>query len=262
MSDTPDPTQQDYSLPVAKLFDCGDPRELSYQIAYGLEFGLTEEHVPELLQVLYDPKFNQLDSERSAVWAPLHAWRALSELRALEAIEPLLDFMLIADEHEDYWFSEDLPELMVKFGPVALEPLAARLASPDYSDFSRIIYTEALEKLAIASPETRSQCVQILSQQLEPATSQDPGLNGFIIASLVALDATDAVPLIEKAFAADAVDPMVVGDWERVARDLGVQVTPPKSRKSAKSRSGNKAKKAPKGFQSLLKESQSRQKRR
>jgi hypothetical protein len=60
-----------------------------------------------------------------------------------------------------------------------------------------------------------------LTDQLRQA-DQDPSLNAFLINSLVALRAVEAAPVIEAAFAANAVDLSIQGDWEEVQIKLGL----------------------------------------
>lgn len=70
-----------------------------------LGYGLTEEHIPELIRMATDPELNNADSESSEVWAPLHAWRAFGQLRAEQAIEPLAGLLNMDDD----WVSDELP---------------------------------------------------------------------------------------------------------------------------------------------------------
>jgi hypothetical protein len=67
-------------------------------------------------------------------------------------------------------------------------------------------------------------------KQLEDWPRQSRLVNAFLIAHLVELEELGALPLMEAAFAADAVDLAVHGDWEDVQVDLGLleeRVTPP-----------------------------------
>jgi hypothetical protein len=57
---------------------------------------------------------------------------------------------------------------------------------------------------------------------LEYFAANEPDVNGFLILGLVELQATEAAPLIERAFAARSVDLMVMGDWEDVQVELGL----------------------------------------
>ena len=56
--------------------------------------GFSREHVPELLRMACDPELNEADSDDPRVYAPLHAWRVLGQLRAPEAAAPLADLLL------------------------------------------------------------------------------------------------------------------------------------------------------------------------
>ena len=42
-----------------------------------LQYGFTETDIPALLDLVADQTFDQMDSESTEVWAPLHAWRTL-----------------------------------------------------------------------------------------------------------------------------------------------------------------------------------------
>jgi hypothetical protein len=50
----------------------------------------------------------------------------------------------------------------------------------------------------------------------------DPSLNGFVIRSLIQLEAVESAPVIEQTFAADAVDFLITGDWQDVQVELGL----------------------------------------
>ena len=95
-----------YEEPVARLLVLGDVRTERERPDY-LGLGLGREHVPELIRMATDPDLNHGDSNSPDVWAPLHACRALGELRAEEAIEPLL---LLFDDEDDDWMLEELPD--------------------------------------------------------------------------------------------------------------------------------------------------------
>ena len=47
--------------------------------------------------------------------------------------------------------------------------------------------------------------------------------NGFLIRYLIKLQAVEAAPLMERAFAADRADLSIVGDWEDAQVDLGLK---------------------------------------
>jgi hypothetical protein len=215
-----------YPAPVDQLLSLGRPatwREgwLDYR-----EMGLSEEHVQSLIELMEDPSLEwdamADDADETPYWAPVHAWRALGQLRAEAAIEPLLD-VLHRDEDND-WALSEIPEALGMIGPPALRPardaLARAARQPEPWEGGAL--GTALEKIAQAHPETRDEAVSVLTHQLKAYGAQNPELNAFLVSSLIELRAVEAAPFMEAAFVAGAVDESVSGDWEDVQVDLGL----------------------------------------
>ncbi|MDM8347489.1 hypothetical protein P8H27_01035 [Pseudomonas sp. sp1636] len=80
----------------------------------------------------------------------------------------------------------------------------------------------SLTAIAQAFPESRERCVAILSEQLARFAGRDDCLNALLINDLCTLAAVEAAPLMEQAFAAEAVELPIVGDWEDVQIELGL----------------------------------------
>src|SRR5439155_12012949 len=116
----------------------------------------------------------------------------------------------------------ELPEVLVIIGPAALPALAAYIADVSHSDTARNCIISGIEKLASQQPETRSECIALLTKQLELFTENGPDINASLILGLATLKAVEAAPLIERAFAANAVDIYLMGDWEDVQVELGL----------------------------------------
>ena len=108
-------------------------------------------------------------------------------------------------------------------GPVALPALGNFLADPTHQEFALINVPRCIQHIGKTWPESRAQCVKLLTRQLARFEENDDGLNAFIILALVELQAKEAAPLIKKAFAADCVDTMVMGDWDEVQIELGLK---------------------------------------
>jgi hypothetical protein len=226
-----------YPPPVAKLLTLGDPRELRAAPGdpYGwpnyLRDGLGPAQIPDLIRLTRDDVFNNGDPDSREVWGPLHAWRALGQLRAEEAIAPLLDLLSQAGEDDD-WVHEELPEVYSLIGATAIPALAAYLADDTRELSNRLTPATALAKLGNLHPDARDASVAALARQLDQFADNDPELNGFLISDLIDLKATEAAPSIQKAFDARAVDLMVAGDWDDVRVALGlfperIQLTQP-----------------------------------
>ena len=209
-----------YSSPVSELLTLGDCRDFRGWPNY-LDLGLRSEHVPELIEMATDKELNWADSESLEVWAPVHAWRALGQLRAVAAIEPLL--RLFRELEDSDWAGEELPQVYGMIGREAIPALAQYLADASHGLWPRVTAAFSLERIAAGDPSARDECVTILSRQLERFTKNDPTLNGSLISYLVDLRAVEAAPLMERAFAADRVDLSILGDWEDAQVELGLK---------------------------------------
>ena len=184
--------------------------------------GLGPSDIPTLIRLALDRELAERPTDDPAVWAQLHAWRALGQFRAEEAVRPLLQVLTFAaEEHED-WGLEELPVVFGMIGPAAIPDLTAYLADEAKPLFARMALLRSLEAIAKDYPESRDACVEPLVRLLEGAARNDPGLNGFAISSLVDLDVVAAAPIIEKAFADGHVDESIRGDWPSVRYELGL----------------------------------------
>ena len=213
-----------YAPPVDQLLTYGEGQSVSPDDWPDyLELGLAPEQIPDLIRLATDEELIWDDSDRLEVWAPLHAWRALGQLRAEAAIEPLLS--LFEPLVENDWAMEELPAVLGMIGPEALPALAAYMADLSYDEDARISAISSVEKIGTRWPEAHPACVALLMKQLELFTENEPEVNGFLILALVELQATEAAPLMERAFAAKRVDPIVMGEWEDVQVELGLKST-------------------------------------
>lgn len=185
-----------------------------------LALGLGPEHIPDLIRMATDAALQWTASDRLEAWAPLHAWRALGQLRAEAAVEPLLSLFDHLDESD--WVLEELPEVFGLIGRAALPALAAYLADGSHEVEAHLCAIPSIEQIGKRWPEARPACVGCLMEHLERCAEQDPEVNGFLVTGLVDLHAIEAAPLIERAFAARRVDPCVIGDWEEVKVVLGL----------------------------------------
>ena len=209
----------DYRPPVAQLLALGDPLDGLDDISYR-ELGLSETDVPELCRLaqagtLYDDEANDLE-----VYASVHAWRALGELRAEAAVAPLIGEFHHAELAD--WVAEELPAIFGRIGATAIASLAAYLEDANNGVWARSIAMSSLTAITQTFPETRDRCVAILSGELARFAERDALLNALLIGELSSLAAVEAAPLMEKAFAAQAVELPVSGDWEDVQIELGL----------------------------------------
>lgn len=221
-------TDPNYPSPVSELLTLGDCRLRSWPDYLAL--GLGPEHIPDLIRMALDEELHWADSDSLEVWAPVHAWRALGQLRAEAAVEPLTRLLVRIDEFSDDWVGEELPEVFGTIGPSAIPALTDYLADPAHRLWARVAATHSLGEIGKQHPEARTDCIAALAEQLEHFAELDPMLNGFIISYLTDLKAVEAAPVMERAFAADCVDLVIQGDWEDTQIRMGLlqeRQTPP-----------------------------------
>lgn len=210
----------DYADPVAKLLTYGSLSMSQEPWAnYVDELGLTQADVPELIRLAVDPGFNELDSDRVEVWAPVHAWRALAQLKAVDAIEPLLGLLAT----EDDWVLEEMPEVFGQLGTAAIPALTTYLTDVAQNEWARIAVADGLRHMAEADPTSQDAVVNVLTEQLKLYADNGGNLNSTLINNLVMLEAVETAPLIEAAFATGEIDEFLTGSWASIQVELGLK---------------------------------------
>lgn len=216
-----------YTEPVSKLLKLGRPEE-PWQDYPAL--GITSSDIPELIRLVEDHEMRVMeppadfpDDEDLPEWyAQIHAWRALGQLKAVEAIPAILGILYQVDDEDDDWIGEDADDVFALIGPTAIDPIAEYLRDDTNGLYARVEAAKSLHAIGKAHPETRDDCAKILASVLENYKKNDEGLNGFIIYDLVGLKAVEHIDLIEKAFKSESVDEMIMGDFEDVQVELGL----------------------------------------
>lgn len=184
--------------------------------------GIGPELIPDLIGIATDEKLLSARRTNPHIWTPIHAWRALAGLRAVEAIEPLISLLRRIDEPGDDWVIEEMPIVFGMIGPAAIPALTRYLQDVGNGVYPRAACAHGLRLIAENHPDTRDQVVAILSNQLKLFMQNDPDLNGFLISRLLDLKAMEVAPVMEQAFAANSVELFVAGDWEDVQVELGL----------------------------------------
>lgn len=228
-----------YTEPVSKLLKLGRPEDVWQD--YSL-LGIAREDIPELLRLAQDNALRYLEppedfphNEDLPEWyAQVHAWRALAQLRAEEAIPVMLGLLHQIDDDDDDWLSSDAHLVFGKIGPAAIEPLKTYLADENNPMYARSTASSSLAEIGNRYPEERERCIQGIAAVLERYESNDVGLNGFLIGDLVDVKAVEQIDLIKRAFEANAVDEFINGDVEDVQIEMGLlekRITPERPRR-------------------------------
>jgi len=210
----------EYSQIVEQCFALGEPDWEDWDDYLAL--GFTPAHVPELIHILDTTTqiWDQAGEEDRIEWAPIHAWRALAQLGAREAVPAML--RLHATEGESDWVGEDIPLALSRFGPPVLEELRAYLSDPKNETWTRVGVAHAMELISKAFPESRTDCVEALCAGLKLFEQNDETVNGFIISYLADINAPETAPLVERAFQSGRVDLSIMGDYEEFQIAVGL----------------------------------------
>ena len=207
---------ENYTEPVVQLLSLGET-DFNDDQDY-LEMGFTREHIPELIRLAEDETLRSLPVENGdaqpQTYAQIHAWRALAQLEAVEAIPTFLELLHFLDDELDDFVDEEIPEILGKLGQAAIEPCRAFLADQENGHFARLSAALALFKIGFNHPESRDACVQALMSTLEDYANNDKIVNSFTLSYLSELKAVEAAPLAEEMFAAGCVDKSIAGDFE------------------------------------------------
>lgn len=216
--------------PVSRLLEIGEPQAHRGGMGlgddatwpdYAARFGIGIEHVDDLIHLACDAALNA-SSERSAeVWGPLHAWRALGQLRAATATVPLL--ALAQAQEIDDWIGAELPTVFGMIGEAAIRPIADFIADPATSRSAGGTAMDGLTEIAQQHPECRADCIAVIEQTLRRRDDEDIDINASAVAAVLELEAVEAIEAVRDAFRRDAVDLSMAGDIEDVEIHLGLR---------------------------------------
>jgi hypothetical protein len=203
-----------YQAPVNKLLTLG-----KQQCDYITELGLGSQHVPDLMKMAIDNELLGADSNSTEFWATIHAWRALGQLRVEDAITLLLPLF---DLEENDAVAEEMPKVYGKIGEKAIPQLQAYLSERSHGLLERTTAINSLEEIANQYPNTHNQVVATLTEQLKAFNQNSTELNGFIVSSLVNLQAKESASLIKYVFDANLVAEDITGSWDDVREILSI----------------------------------------
>ena len=120
--------------------------------------------------------------------------------------------------------SEELPQVFAMIGAAAVAPLHDFLIDPSHDTWACVAAADSLGSIGKEHPEAREACVAALKELLEGFEDNDRTVNAFIISNLLDLKAVQTAQLMERAFAADAVDLSVAGDWQEIQIQMGWKI--------------------------------------
>jgi uncharacterized protein len=200
------------------LFELGEAdRDLDWPDY--LHYGFDESDIPALLELLQDTSLHNAETDSNEIWVPLYAWRILGQLKAEQAVAPLI--ALFDTLVDDDWAFNELPVVMGMIGKTALEPLAIFLQEKHHDEFARANAMDSLTEIAIRHPESKQRVIDQFTKYMAEPDKSATSLNGLLIGRLTDLDAKETIDDIRQLFKKECVDISCAGDLEEVEIIMG-----------------------------------------
>lgn len=211
-----------YTEPVSKLLSLG-AMDWGEWDDYS-EFGFAKEHIPELIQLGTDHHLLIDVEDDDEMWAPMHAWRILTQMQAVEAIAALAQVLDWSKESNSDLINEGLTDALEKFGEPVIEPLTIFINMAEHKESGYISASEVMCHIAEKQPECRERVVASISAALDAHFERNnEDVNGFWLSDLLDLKAVESYPIIKKVFDAKKINVRVAGDLEDVEIEFGMR---------------------------------------
>ena len=202
------------------LLHFGDPRTSwrwkTGDVDYVSALRLTTDDAPELLKIATSWAGQQdwdVAADDWSPYAPVHAWRALAQLRAASAVRPLLALLDMLEQRHDDWYLQEFPKVFAWIGKPALPALREYLADDAHRDFPRACAAHGLRDLAAREPALADQAAAALVRTLARFEDNSVMLNSFLARYLLDMRADQAAELVQRAAKAGKLDPDITGQW-------------------------------------------------
>jgi len=179
----------------------------------------------------YDYFRDEVKIETSTHTFPLHAMLLLTELKAEEALDEVLEILRQDSTFLEFWFAElitKLPAFAVEIlGSRQLDKLKSYMFEEGNDTFAKSEVSVGVANIAWKFPKRKDEVVDwfvdLLTYFYENRENDkliDSQLIGYILWDIVELRATKLEPIIEKLYESQVVDQSIVGDFKQYRKDL------------------------------------------
>lgn len=203
---------------------------------------LTRDLSKALLDIVYrHAYFSEQDWDEEHHNFASHALLLMTELRAAECLEAVLETLRQDFDFREFWWGDYLTDFYEPYFrrllPEYANELKAFMLEPDVNTFSKELISSAYAQEALANPALKP-AIQawysdILTHLLDHADDEhllDTDLLGWLIGDIVDLQLTDLLPLIRTAYERDLVTINIQGDLTKVEQEMAQRTYPTEQR--------------------------------
>ena len=161
----------------------------------------------------------------------MHALILLAQIQSDKGLDAVLELMRQTDTFADYHLGDLAPDLippaLYASGQNNLKAIEDYLNQPGLASYLRAMATDALAMIVFNLQERRQEIIELFRRILKSMVTRlpkqeacDGNFAGFLISSLMDIDAKELIPEIEAVFATDCVDKSIAGDCKKVIEDI------------------------------------------
>lgn len=171
------------------------------------DLSLTEQDVKNLFEIL---RSNELELASDFCTAPeclpMHAWRAIGQLRIPSVIPELFEILQDDANQEAYWFQIEFPLIIKEIGAESL-PIVQTIIQDEYIDwYPRSIIAGSLKYFANTSAKTKGLICRIIIEILEDYKNRDIYFITSILKEYTKIDGPDISALCKELVKMQKID--------------------------------------------------------
>lgn len=163
--------------------------------------------------------------------AIMHSLILLAQLQSDKGLDAVLEVMRQIGEFADYHLGDLTPELLhpalYACGKDNVPAIEDYLNQPGLDSYLRSQAPDALAMIVFNHPERRDEIIAVFRRLLNNMVSNlpirracDGTFAGFVMSTLMDMDATELIPEIEATFATGCVNKTITGDCKEVIKDI------------------------------------------
>jgi uncharacterized protein YchJ len=167
----------------------------------------------------------------------LHALYFLTELRAYESLESILDIFRQDEEICEYWFADSIDDYfsvpLYILGETQLEVLKAFVLEKNILSWHRSRATEAMAQIALQQPERRTEIIEcfrdimtVFIKNPNDKSIIDSVLLGSMMWDLTKISAVELEEEVKIIFETIPVDKSIAGDFDDVMKEMHAPLKP------------------------------------